>query len=57
MALDYEPTRTRTPVLALTAAWLVVLAPAAWGVTQTFKQALKLFTAPPVPSSSQPQSR
>ena len=52
MALDYEPTRTRTPVLALTAAWLVVLAPAAWGVTQTFKQALKLFVAPT--TASQP---
>lgn len=58
MDLDYESTRTRTPVLALALAWLIVLAPAAWGVTQTFKQSLKLFTAPPAPAaSSQPQTR
>jgi hypothetical protein len=56
MDLNYESARKRTPVLALTVAWLVVLAPAAWGVTQTFKQSLKLFTAPGS-ASSQPQPR
>jgi hypothetical protein len=55
MDLDYESTRTRTPVLALALAWLIVLAPATWGVTQTFKQSLRLFTAPA--SATQPGQR
>jgi hypothetical protein len=55
MDLNYEPKRTRRPILTLVLAWLIVLAPAAWGVTQTFKQSLKLFTAPA--SATQPGQR
>ena len=58
MDLDYQAGRRPTPVLTLTLAWLIVLAPAAWGVTQTFKQSLKLFTAPAAPTPvSQPSAR
>jgi hypothetical protein len=32
--------------LKLIVVWLIVGIPAAWGVTQTFKQSLKLFVAP-----------
>lgn len=39
--------RTKVNNLAmLVVAWTIVGVPAAWGVTQTFKQSLKLFTAP-----------
>jgi hypothetical protein len=41
--------RSNVPMLVI--AWLVVGIPAAWGVTQTFKQSLKLFTAPPAPAA------
>jgi hypothetical protein len=42
----------KTPYTLLIVSWLVVLIPATWGVTQTVKNSLKLFTAPP--PASQP---
>jgi hypothetical protein len=38
----------------LVIAWVIVLAPAIWGVTQTFRQSLKLFSAPPAAPSARP---
>ena len=38
--------------LLLIACWLVVLLPAAWGITQTVKRSLDLFTTP-TPSAKQ----
>ena len=43
--------------MKLLLAWLVVGVPAAWGVTQTFKQSLKLFQSPPPPAATQPGLR
>ena len=57
--LDYGrpgPGRNNVPMLLV--AWLIVGVPAAWGVTQTFRQSLKLFTAPAaVPAATQSTSR
>jgi hypothetical protein len=43
----------------LVVAWLIVGAPAAWGVTQTLKQSLKLFQSPATSATpvTQPVSR
>jgi hypothetical protein len=46
MTLDPRK-RGSSQVLLLVFAWLVVGIPAAWGVTQTVKQSLNLFRAPP----------
>ena len=56
--LDYgRPKVNNLPMLIVS--WMIVGVPAAWGVTQTFKQSLKLFTAPPAASavSTQPALR
>ena len=64
--LDYGGPAARAnnlPMLVI--AWLIVGVPAAWGVTQTFKQSLKLFRSAPAPapaattqpSAAQPQAR
>jgi hypothetical protein len=37
----------RTSRLLLLVAWLVVIIPAAWGVSQTVMRSLDLFSAPP----------
>ena len=39
--------------LLITAAWLLVLVPTAWGLTYTVQNALKLFTAAPAPATVQ----
>ena len=46
-------------VLKLALAWLIVGVPAAWGVTQTFRQSLKLFQSPSPPplAATQPSPR
>ena len=43
--------------LTLVLAWLIVGVPAAWGVTQTIRQSLKLFTAPAASPATQPAAR
>lgn len=56
--LDYgRPKVNNLPMLVVS--WMLVGVPAAWGVTQTFKQSLKLFTAPPAATTAatQPTSR
>jgi hypothetical protein len=40
-----EMGKKSSPV-AVAIAWLVVLAPLAWGLTYTVQNALKIFTAP-----------
>ena len=37
--------------MKLVVAWLIVGGPAAWGVTQTLKQSLKLFQSSPPPAT------
>jgi hypothetical protein len=47
-------TEKKTPAVAIIFAWLVVGAPLAWGVSQTWKNAAKLFSAPPpTPAATQ----
>jgi hypothetical protein len=41
--------------LLLIVAWLIVGIPAAWGVTQTAKRSMDLFTAPNPPPATQPR--
>ena len=56
--LDYgQPRVNNLPMLVVS--WMIVGVPAAWGVTQTFKQSLNLFTAPPATATAatQPTSR
>jgi hypothetical protein len=46
----------RTPAAVLLLAWLAVGVPLAWGVSQTWKNAAKLFPAPqPATATSAPQ--
>lgn len=40
----------------LIVAWVIVGVPAAWGVTQTLKQSLKLFRSPAT-SATQPAAK
>lgn len=40
-------TEHKTPAAVILIAWLVVGVPLAWGVSQTWKNAAKLFSAPP----------
>ena len=48
--IDYAPPPARsTPVLTLVVAWLVVIIPAAWGVTQTAIKSFDLFRSAPAP--------
>ena len=45
--VDYAtPTPHRSSAPLLFIAWLIVGVPAAWGVTQTVKRSMDLFTAP-----------
>jgi len=37
----------KTPAIVVALAWLLVALPWAWGVTQLWKNARKLFQAPP----------
>jgi hypothetical protein len=43
--------------LLLIVAWLVVLIPAAWGVTQTVKRSMDLFTSPAAATPTTTQVR
>lgn len=58
--MDSNVNETRRPAgsspLVLAVAWLIVGVPAAWGVTQTIKQSLKLFAAPAA-APTQPAAR
>ena len=48
----------RTSSLAVALAWLVVILPAAWGITQTIRTSLRLFAAPVAPAApSAPSTR
>ena len=42
----------KTPAVVILLAWLVVGVPLAWGVSQTWKNAAKLFTTPPPATQS-----
>jgi hypothetical protein len=56
--LDYEVPKPRhASRLLLIAAWLVVLIPAAWGISQTVLRSLDLFktTVPAASTLSQPK--
>jgi hypothetical protein len=44
-------TAKKTPPVLIAVAWLIVAVPTAWGVTQSARQAWKLFTAPPPPAT------
>lgn len=48
MAYDNNPEAKRTPAIAIALAWLVVGAPAAWGIYNTGLNARKLFAPAPV---------
>lgn len=50
---DSEPApRTRgTQIIALIISWSVVGIPAAWGVAQTVRKSIPLFTRPAAPTS------
>jgi hypothetical protein len=52
--VDYAtPTPHRSSAPLLFIAWLIVGVPAAWGVTQTVKRSMDLFTAPnPAPTTA-----
>ncbi len=53
--MPQEPAKKSSPVL-VAAAWLIVLAPTAWGLTFTVQNALKIFqTAPPAPAAPAPR--
>ena len=43
---DKPDTTVRSSPLFLTAAWLIVVIPAAWGLEHTVQSALKLFHTP-----------
>ena len=53
MPTDQTQRPHRTSPLLLLVAWLVVGLPAAWGVTQTVKRSMDLFTSPTTPTTSQ----
>ena len=56
--VDYAtPQHARTSPLLVALAWFIVGVPAAWGVSQTFTRSLQLFTAPPTPAATQPDSK
>jgi hypothetical protein len=44
----------KTPVALIALAWLFVGLPWAWGVQQLWKNAQKLFEAPPRPAATAP---
>lgn len=44
----------KTPVVLIALAWLFVGVPWAWGVGQLWKNAQKLFEAPPKPAATAP---
>ncbi len=47
------PQEKSSSPLLIAAAWIVVIIPAAWGLSYTVQNALKLFTAPaPAPALS-----
>jgi hypothetical protein len=53
--LDHgRPKVNNLPMLVVS--WLLVGVPAAWGITQTFKQSLKLFAAPPAATTAATQT-
>jgi hypothetical protein len=46
--IDYETKQpSSTSPVVLIVAWLIVLIPAAWGVSQTVTKSMDLFRAPP----------
>jgi hypothetical protein len=46
-SMNTVPTKRSVPVLI--AAWLIVAIPAAWGISQTVRKSLALFTSGPAP--------
>lgn len=48
MQTETTPNRHALPLLV---AWLVILIPATWGVTQTVKRSLQLFHSSPAPTT------
>lgn len=46
-----------TSPVAIAVAWIVVIIPAAWGITQTLKQATQLFKNPPAQTTTAPSTR
>jgi hypothetical protein len=44
--MPQSPAKKSSPAL-IAAAWLIVLAPTAWGLTFTVQNALKIFTTAP----------
>ena len=55
-ASEHTPAGGGGQVVKLVVAWLIVGAPAAWGVTQTLKQSLKLFQSPATANAPATQS-
>jgi hypothetical protein len=50
---DYaSPQPTSTPWVKLLLSWIVVIVPAAWGVSQTVQKSLPLFTSAPGATSA-----
>lgn len=46
--VNYESTGGHaTSSVAIAIAWIVVIIPAAWGITQTIRQSTQLFKSPP----------
>ena len=45
--METSPANRPGQSLLLIVAWLLVIIPAAWGVTQTIRQSMVLFTATP----------
>ncbi len=44
----------KTPAILILLAWLFVCIPAGWGVSQTWKNAQKLFQSPPPATATAP---
>lgn len=49
--MEQESLRKSSPLL-IAVAWLIVVAPTAWGLTYTVQNALKIFTAGPAPTAA-----
>jgi hypothetical protein len=49
--METNPTPRPGGIVLIVIAWLLVIIPAAWGVTQTIRQSMVLFTTPPPPAT------
>jgi hypothetical protein len=47
-----DSNETKTPVVILVVAWLIVGVPAAWGVTQTINKSMALFQSSPAAAAA-----